>query len=114
MSNRSMRTCHSRGSTGAPAALKEGATHRSGVGKRRKCLRMLRMTCPRSLAVLLSALAFFPPHAAAADRDRAVEPQEGAEIIVKGIERDGDLACYASTGAGEFTIEIRRKGDAAP
>ncbi len=42
------------------------------------------------------------------------EPQEGAEIIVKGIERDGDLACYASTGAGEFTIEIRRKGDAAP
>ncbi|MBL9200618.1 MAG: ThuA domain-containing protein [Opitutaceae bacterium] len=38
-----------------------------------------------------------------------LEPQPAAEIAVRGLERDGELASFPSTAAGEFTIEIRRK-----
>ncbi len=38
-----------------------------------------------------------------------LEPQPGAEVALHGLERDGDRACFPSIGAGEFTIEIRRK-----
>jgi hypothetical protein len=38
-----------------------------------------------------------------------LEPQPGAEIVLRGLERDGDRGCFPAAGAGEFTIEIRRK-----
>jgi hypothetical protein len=38
-----------------------------------------------------------------------LEPQPGAEIVLRGLERDGDRGCFPSADAGEFTIEIRRK-----
>jgi hypothetical protein len=43
-----------------------------------------------------------------------LQPQPGADIVVKGAERDGSLACFTSTNAGEFTIEIRRKALLSP
>ena len=43
-----------------------------------------------------------------------LEPQPWAEIAVKGIERDGNVACFSATTPGEFTIEIRRKAVVAP
>ncbi|MBI5769369.1 MAG: hypothetical protein HZA93_16365 [Verrucomicrobia bacterium] len=41
------------------------------------------------------------------------EPQTGADIALTGLVRDGDRATFASSAAGEFTIEIRRKSGAA-
>lgn len=38
-----------------------------------------------------------------------LEPQAEAEVILAGLERDGARAAYASTGAGEFSIAIRRR-----
>lgn len=38
-----------------------------------------------------------------------LEPQPGAEVVLRGLERDGDRACFSSSAAGEFTIEIRRR-----
>jgi hypothetical protein len=43
-----------------------------------------------------------------------LEPQPWADISVQGIERDGDVACFAATAPGEFTMEIRRKTVVAP
>jgi hypothetical protein len=43
-----------------------------------------------------------------------LEPQPAAEVAVRGLARDGELASFASPAAGEFTIEIRRKAGAAP
>jgi hypothetical protein len=43
-----------------------------------------------------------------------LEPQPWAEISLRGIERDGDLACFPSSQPGEFTIEIRRKATRVP
>lgn len=43
-----------------------------------------------------------------------LEPQPGAEVTLHGIERDGALACFAAKGAGEFTVEIRRKAVRVP
>lgn len=43
-----------------------------------------------------------------------LEAQPGAELVLQGLERDGNLACYSATAAGEFTIEIRRKAASAP
>jgi hypothetical protein len=43
-----------------------------------------------------------------------LEAQPWAEISLRGIERDGNVACFAATSAGEFTMEIRRKGVVAP
>lgn len=38
-----------------------------------------------------------------------LEPQADAEITLTGLVREGDHAKFASSAAGEFTIEIRRK-----
>ena len=38
-----------------------------------------------------------------------LEAQPGAEVVVRGVERDGNACCFSSHAAGEFTIEIRRK-----
>lgn len=38
-----------------------------------------------------------------------LESQTGAEVILRGLERDGPAASYAARAAGEFTIEIRRR-----
>jgi hypothetical protein len=43
-----------------------------------------------------------------------LEPQAGARVELRGLERDGDFACYAGREAGEFTIEISRRAEAAP
>ncbi|MBI4626961.1 MAG: hypothetical protein HY736_27535 [Verrucomicrobia bacterium] len=44
-----------------------------------------------------------------------LEPQPGAEISLRGLERDGDRVCFPSSATGEFTIEIHRKtGGATP
>lgn len=38
-----------------------------------------------------------------------LEEQPGAEMVARGVERDGNTCCFPSHAAGEFTIEIRRK-----
>ena len=38
-----------------------------------------------------------------------LEPQPTAEVTVRGLSRDGDLASFTSTAAGEFAVEVRRK-----
>lgn len=38
-----------------------------------------------------------------------LEPQSAAEVIARGLERDGNLASFHSVNGGEFTIEIRPK-----
>jgi hypothetical protein len=38
-----------------------------------------------------------------------LEAQPGAEVALRGLERDGDRGCFPAAGAGEFTIEIRRR-----
>jgi hypothetical protein len=44
-----------------------------------------------------------------------LEPQPDAEVVLRGLDRDGDRACFPSLAQGEFTIEIRRKtGGATP
>ncbi|MSU49363.1 MAG: hypothetical protein EXS37_09805 [Opitutus sp.] len=44
-----------------------------------------------------------------------LEAQPGADVVARGVERDGNTCCFPSHAAGEFTIEIRRKtGGAIP
>jgi hypothetical protein len=43
-----------------------------------------------------------------------LEPQTNAEIVLRGLERDGNVASFPSHAAGEFTIEIRPKFARAP
>lgn len=43
-----------------------------------------------------------------------LEPQGKAEVIVQGLERDGQLGNFSNRAGGEFTIEIRRKAVVAP
>ncbi len=43
-----------------------------------------------------------------------LEPQSKAEVIVRGLERDGQLGSFHNSAGGEFTIEIRRKAVVAP
>lgn len=43
-----------------------------------------------------------------------LEPQPAAEITVRGLARDGEIASFPTPGPGEFTIEIRRKPGALP
>jgi hypothetical protein len=44
-----------------------------------------------------------------------LEPQPDAEVVLRGLDRDGDRACFPALVQGEFTIEIRRKtGGATP
>ncbi len=43
-----------------------------------------------------------------------LEPQAGAEVATRGLERDGPLAYFANAAGGEFTIEIRRKALVTP
>lgn len=38
-----------------------------------------------------------------------LEAQPDAEVVTRGVERDGNTCCFPSHAAGEFTIEIRRK-----
>lgn len=38
-----------------------------------------------------------------------LERQPSADVITRGLERDGERACFPSSAAGEFTMEIRRK-----
>ena len=44
----------------------------------------------------------------------ALEPQGEADVVVRGLSRDGNTASYTSTQAGEFTIEIRPKAAVKP
>lgn len=43
-----------------------------------------------------------------------LEPQPAAEVAVRGLTRDGELASFPSPAEGEFTIEIRRKAGLGP
>ena len=43
-----------------------------------------------------------------------LEPQTDAELVLHGLERDGNVASFSSRAAGEFTIEIRPKLAPAP
>jgi hypothetical protein len=43
-----------------------------------------------------------------------LEPQTEAAVTIRGLERDGNVATFASRAAGEFTIEIRRRTVATP
>jgi len=43
-----------------------------------------------------------------------LEPQSKADVIVLGLERDGQLGSFSNSAGGEFTIEIRRKAVVAP
>ena len=38
-----------------------------------------------------------------------LEPQAEAEVVVTGLERDGQRAVFAAPAGGEFTLEIRRR-----
>ncbi|WP_414663927.1 hypothetical protein [Horticoccus sp. 23ND18S-11] len=42
-----------------------------------------------------------------------LEPQASADVDVRGLERDGAAGCFPGNGAGEFSIEIRRKAGGA-
>lgn len=41
------------------------------------------------------------------------EPQPGAEVTTRGLERDGAAGRFAAPGGGEFVVEIRRKAGGA-
>jgi hypothetical protein len=43
-----------------------------------------------------------------------LEPQAEATVTLRGLQRDGNIATFASRTAGEFTIEIHRRAVAAP
>lgn len=43
-----------------------------------------------------------------------LEPQSQAEVLVRGLERDGQLGSFNNSAGGEFTIEIRRRAVVAP
>jgi hypothetical protein len=43
-----------------------------------------------------------------------LEPQPDAEVLVRGLDHDGNLASFTSSAGGEFTIEIRPKFTRAP
>lgn len=38
-----------------------------------------------------------------------LEPQTGADVVLRGLENDGAAACFTARDGGEFTIEIRRR-----
>jgi hypothetical protein len=43
-----------------------------------------------------------------------LESQADAEVVVRGLERDGSAACFPSRERGEFAIEIRRRKGVSP
>lgn len=43
-----------------------------------------------------------------------LEPQENAEVSVRGLARDGHVLSFSEAAGGEFTIEIRRKALSPP
>ena len=43
-----------------------------------------------------------------------LEPQADADVLLRGLERDGHVASFSSKEEGEFTIEIRRRRGVLP